>query len=333
MSECARLDIPNLRTRSLRGIFRNARVGLVHYDEPLSRHSSWKIGGPASLIVEPACLEDLVECCRLVVRHEVPCIVIGHGTNLLFDDAGLAGVVIKIARRMADWCFQDNHLCVQAGLWIPRLARIAVRLGLTGLEHIVGIPGTVGGLTAMNGGSLRRSIGDSIVLVRAVERNTGSIVELDHDGCGFAYRTSRFQQGYLVVAEVQLECEHGERRAIRREMLTILRERRHKFPRKQPNCGSVFVSAEEMHKRFGPPGKVIEEAGLKGCRIGAAQVSRKHANFIVNLGGASSHDVLGLIARIRAEVHRRTGIWMESEVRYVSPEGSICPASEATEQQ
>lgn len=333
MSKSARPDVSAHRPRSLRGIFRNARVGLVHYDEPLSRHSSWQIGGPARLVVEPANLEELVECCRLVARHQMPCIVIGHGTNLLFDDAGLDGVVIKIARRMADWRFQNNRLSVQAGLWIPRLARIAVRLGLTGLEHIVGIPGTVGGLTAMNGGSRRRSIGDHIVLVRAIERASGSIVVLDHEACAFAYRSSRFQKSDLVIGEVHIECENGEPRAIRREMLKILRERKNKFPRKQPNCGSVFVSGREMHDRFGPPGKVIEEAGLKGCRIGDARVSNKHANFIVNLGGASSRDVLKLIAHIRAEVHGRTGIWMETEVRYASPEGGIYPASEAIGQQ
>jgi len=277
-------------------------------------------------MVEPARLDELVECCRLVVRYQVPCIVIGHGTNLLFDDAGLDGVVIKIARRMADWRFQDNRLSVQAGLWTPRLARIAVRLGLTGLEHVVGIPGTVGGLTAMNGGSLRRSIGDSIVLVRAVERASGSILELDHDGCGFAYRSSRFQRGDLIIAEVQIKCEHEEPRAIRREMLTILRERRNKFPRKQPNCGSVFVADGEMYQQFGPPGKIIEEAGLKGMRVGGAQVSERHANFIVNSGGATASDVLALIQQIRSIVHEKRGMWLRCEARFVDKGGQIVPA-------
>lgn len=306
-------------------------VGGIRRGEPLSRHCSWRIGGPADIMVEPANLRQLAACCRLLADCRVPSVVIGQGTNLLFDDRGLQGVVIKIAKKMAGWRADDNQLSVQPGLWAPYLGRIASRLGLAGLEHIAGIPGTLGGITAMNGGSLRRSISENIVAVRAVERTSGTVVDLDRSQCAFSYRGSRFQHGDLIVGEIQLRCKRDDPLAIRRRTLDILRERTRKFPRKQPNCGSVFASNREVYGQYGPPGKAIEMAGLKGCRIGAAEVSRKHANFIVNLGGASARDVLRLIAWIRARVYRHTSIWMETEVRCVSCDGLIVPASEAME--
>lgn len=313
-------------------VFRGAEVGLVRFDEPLSRHSSWRIGGPADVMVEPGNMGELAECCRLVARHQIPCVVIGHGTNLLFDDEGLRGVVVKIAGRMAKWRFESGRLWAEAGLWVPRLARIAARLGLTGIEHVVGIPGTVGGLTVMNGGSGRRCIGEHIMLVRAVERAAGSVTVLDQEACDFSYRSSRFQSADLVVGEVQFACERGHPARIRGEMLRILRRRSRKFPRKEPSCGSVFVSDARVYGRFGSPGKVIEEAGLKGRSVGSARVSEKHANFIVNLGGASSRDVLELIDEVRARVLERMGVSLQSEVRYSSPEGHVCSASEAARQ-
>lgn len=174
----------------------------------------------------------------------------------------------------------------------------------------------------MNGGSRRKCIGDVIRMVKAMDCR-GEIHKMNRDECNFSYRHSVFQEADWLVVGVELELKYGEPGAIRKEMLEILRERRRKFPRHLPNCGSVFVSNGPLYDRFGPPGKVIEDAGLKGLRVGGAEVSRKHANFIVNIGGAKSSDVLELIGQIRAAVHNRTGIWMECEVRCLAPTGQI----------
>jgi len=303
------------------------RIGCPYRkDAALRDYSSWRIGGSADWVAEPtdtAQLAELLAACRAA---EMPLLTIGHGTNLLFDDAGFRGLVIRLGNNFSKYTIAGNRIWAQAGVWVPRIARLAGRAGLTGLEHTIGIPGTLGGLVAMNGGSQRKSIGTCVERVRVLDRDGESQV-LTREQCHFAYRSSFLQQGGLIVAEVDLCCERGDPGGMRREMLAILRDRGGKFPRKQPNCGSVFVGGGEMFQRFGPPGKVIEDTGLKGLRIGGAQVSEQHANFIVNLGGATSRDALELIHRIRNEVNTRTGLWLECEVRYVSTTGDVMPAS------
>lgn len=305
-----------------------AGVGRTLFDAPLADHSSWHIGGPADLLVEPETIAQVARVVSFARLHDVPLMVIGQGTNLLFDDSGLRGIVLKLGESLSRVEIFDNRIVAEAGAWIPGLARKAMLAGLAGLEHTIGIPGTLGGLVLMNGGSQRKGIGENVRRVWVVDQD-GKQLELNRDECAFAYRRSALQGSGAVVVKAELECERQEPRHIRRMMLEDLRERRLKFPRKQPNCGSVFLSTSEMHASVGPPGKVIEDAGLKGTRIGKAEVSHQHANFIVNLGGASSEDILRLIAHIRKAVHDRIGFDLCCEVRYVSPTGDIVPAHQA----
>ena len=200
-----------------------------------------------------------------------------------------------------------------------------MRAGLTGLEHTIGIPGTLGGLVMMNGGSQRKGIGENVTRVSIVDAE-GATFRLSREDCAFSYRHSALQGSGSVVVEVELCCPQGNLAKVRSEMINDLRTRRRKFPRKQPNCGSVFLSTAEMHASVGPPGKIIEDAGLKGMRIGQAEVSQQHANFIVNLGGASSADVLTLIRHVRQKVRERIGFELDCEVCYVSPDGMLLPA-------
>ena len=304
-----------------------APVGLVATDEPLCRHSSWQIGGPADLLIEPANPAQVATVMQMVEKHQLPLVIIGQGTNLLFDDAGVRGVVMKIGSRMDSIDIAGNRIVAGGGAWVPQVARRAMRAGLAGLEHCIGIPGTLGGLVMMNGGSHRRGIGEQVVCVTVIERD-GTLRRLSAAECRFGYRYSALQEHGVVVVEVELECPRGDVGHIRREMLLDLRTRSRKFPRKQPNCGSVFLSTSEMHATVGPPGKVIEDAGLKGLRCGAAEVSRRHGNFIVNLGGATSADVLKLISGIRKVIREQLDFDLCCEVRYVSSAGEICPADQ-----
>ncbi len=306
----------------------DADIGRTRRDAPLAEHSSWQIGGPADLLVEP---ETIAQVARLVCfahGQKLPLLVIGQGTNLLFDDAGLRGIVLKLGKNLSRVEIAENRIVAEAGTWVPGLARKAMLAGLAGLEHTIGIPGTIGGLVLMNGGSQRKGIGENVRRVWIVDQD-GRQLELTRHECAFDYRSSALQGRGAVVVRVELECERQPPRQIRSLMLDDLRERRRKFPRKQPNCGSVFLSTSAMHASVGPPGKVIEDAGLKGTRIGKAEVSHQHANFIVNLGGATSADVLSLIAHIRKVVQQRIGFALCCEVRYVSPGGDIIPAHRA----
>lgn len=300
-------------------------IGCALFNEPLARHNSWQVGGPADLLVEPDSPQQVAAVVRFARCQQIPLVVIGQGTNLLFDDAGVRGIVLKIGGQMSDIRIEGQRILADGGVWVPQLARLSMGAGLTGLEHCIGIPGTLGGLVAMNGGSQRKGIGDNIKQVWVVTAQ-GEQKILSRDECEFSYRHSALQGSGAVVVKAELECQTGDIAEIRREMVCDLRNRRHKFPRKQPNCGSVFLSTAEMHASVGPPGKIIEEAGLKGFRVGQAEVSRQHANFIVNLGGATSADILTLIAQIRQRIHQKIGFELDCEVRYVSPEGRVFPA-------
>lgn len=297
-------------------------VGGIFAREPLSRHCTWRIGGPADLLVQPQNLGQLSRLRRYIDDNNITSIVIGDGSNLLFDDAGFRGVVVKIGRSLSAFSIDGRMVRAEVGVSVPMLARAVGLAGLTGIEHTIGIPGTLGGLIVMNGGSRRRGIGEVVRVVEAMDCR-GKIRRMSRDECDFSHRRSVFQESNWVAVRAELELEYGDAGVIRVEMLEVLRERRRKFPRHSPSCGSVFKSTPEMYNTVGSPGKVIEEVGLKGLRVGGAEVSNKHANFIINTGSAKSSDVRELVRQVRAAVYKRTGIWMECEVRHVSPSGKV----------
>ena len=291
-----------------------------------SEFSYWQIGGPVSLLVEPASVEQLADAIK--IKHQFsdsPCVVIGDGSNLLFDSQGIEGVVIKIANALSKYQVDGCIVTCEAGIWVPELAFRVSSLGLSGLEHTCGIPGRLGGLVCMNGGSNRKSILESVESVTMIN-SCGEYETVKRTDINFSYRNSPFQHDERLIAQVCLHLKPSSRKAIRSSMRHILKSRRLKFPRKLPNCGSVFLSDPSMYDKIGPPGYAIEKAGLKGTRQGQAQISQLHANFIVNLGGASSNDVLYLIKLMRQKVYQQTAFLMDCEVRYVSPKGQLLPA-------
>ena len=294
----------------------------VQRDLPLRGLSRWRIGGPADLAVEPQSEPALTEALQCIAAAKVPCIVIGGATNLLFDDLGLRGVVVRIGPALSGLSIEGTQVCAQAGIWTPAFARRVGCAGLSGAEHAIGIPGTLGGLIAMNGGSLRKGIGDNLVRARCLDKSGNTLI-LTRSDCQFAYRTSTVLARELIIVSAEFEFSSRSPAEARHEMINIMAARRKKFPRHLPNCGSVFLSDPAMYETVGPPGKAIEEAGLRGKRIGDAQIANNHGNFIVNLGSAGSKDVLSLIGIIRQKIYERSGFWMNCEVRYVSPYGEV----------
>lgn len=308
-----------------------ARSG--HYGAAATRvllrdFSKWRIGGPCDLLVEPSSRPQIEAFLADTAALGVPVIVIGGGSNLLFSDAGFRGGCLRIASAYAAVAFDGEDVDAQAGIWVPRLARSVAGRGLSGLEHAIGIPGSLGGLVMMNGGSQRRSISEHLQTVTSISRS-GRIVTRGVHECAFGYRDSVFRRSEEVILDARFRLQRGDPAAMRRRMLGILRGRRGKFPLKQPNCGSVFVSDARMYETLGPPGAVIEQAGLKGLAVGDAVVSQKHANFFVNAGHATAGDMLRLIGTVRHVVHERTGFWLRTEVLFVNSDGRIVPADEA----
>lgn len=303
----------------------------VQQNVDLRAHCWWRVGGTGRLLVEPRTANEVVTCLRILSGSDVPRLVIGDGSNLLFDDDGFSGVLVRIGRRLSGLRIDGLHVRAEAGHWVPRLVRDLGRHGLSGLEHAIGIPGTLGGLVMMNGGSQRKGVGSQVTAVRGCDLS-GNPFEKPHSECRFRYRGSTLQDDGLIVLEADFEMASGDPATMRREMVAILADRRRKFPKSLPNCGSVFLSDPAMYATVGPPGAAIERVGLKGLRSGDAQISPLHANFIVNLGQARSVDILTLIRRARLDVHRATGFWMDCEVRYVSPDGRVVPAHVAADE-
>lgn len=289
----------------------------------LAAISNWRIGGNARVLVQPSSEEDIVALRKFIAKHQLPFLIIGNTTNLLFTDEYIDAVVIQIGSAFSEVKRSGNTLVAQAGVWVPKLARFALQAGLTGIEHTCGIPGTLGGLVVMNGGSQRKGIGDNITYVKTIDVD-GKAKTYSKEQCEFSYRSSIFQSLDEVIIEVGLQLKPSQnKKLMHAEMLSILRSRSQKFPRKMPNCGSVFVSNPAMYEQYGPPGKVIEECGLKGLKEGGAWVSQNHANFIVNNGNATAKDVLFLINTIRDTVHKETGYLMKVEPKFVDACGKV----------
>jgi len=305
--------------------------GGVLPDALLSEVARWKIGGRAAALVEPGSAQEVAAVFRIMAERPEPLFLMGDGSNLLFDSSGFDGIVMRIGQRMAKVQIKDTRVHAQAGIWVPKLARIVGHHALSGIEHAVGIPGTLGGLVLMNGGSRRQGIGSHVMRVHCIDHE-GNAFTLDQAACGFRYRHSALQAMPAAIVAAELDLEQGDRQAILRDMVATLQSRRRKFPKNLPNGGSTFLSDPAMYETVGPPGAVIERLGLKGTRRGGAQISPLHANFIVNLGGATSDDVLWLIHLIRQRASDETGFLMDCEVRHVAPDGTVRQAHEAAEE-
>jgi UDP-N-acetylmuramate dehydrogenase len=288
----------------------------------LSACSTWRIGGPADHLVEPSSWEQVAQLIKFATDIGIPTIVIGKGSNLLFDDAGFRGVVVTVGRNLSGITINGTRVHVESGISASRLARSVGLAGLAGLEHIVGIPGTLGGLICMNGGSQRKTIGERVVEVKTIDRG-GNIRVFEKNECNFGYRRSRFQSGDCVIAETTMDLFCSQPDNIMGDMLRLLRDRRQKLPLTSASCGSVFKSDPRWYDTFGSPGKIIESVRLKGVSVGDAVVSHRHGNFIVNEASAKAQDVLSLIELIRERVAREIGIRLECEVRFVESRGII----------
>jgi UDP-N-acetylmuramate dehydrogenase len=299
-------------------------VGDTRYNEPLSLHTSWRIGGPADLFIEPHDEYQLQRIIRYSRAKKIPVLALGNGSNILVNDKGIRGIVINVGKKFSQISIDNHVITAGAGVSAPDLATIAAKQGLGGLEHVAGIPGTLGGLVYMNGGSRGHCIGENIKKVWILDDNAHSRV-LTKEECSFSYRYSSLQEMNCIIYKIELECEAKPPSAILNEMQQILLERERKIPSDFPSCGSVFLSNPATASTIGPPGKLIDDAGLKGFRVGDAQVSLKHGNFIVNRGNARSAEVISLVQIIREKIYRITNHWLESEVKYIAPDGKIFP--------
>lgn len=280
----------------------------VVLDAPLAELTSLRIGGPADALVSPKDVHDVCQIVRQAQKAQIPIMVLG-GTNLLVQDGGIRGIVLSLTN-LAAIEKEDNRLVfAEAGVRLPVLLGFVVHHGLSGLEWAAGIPGTVGGAVAMNAGTKLGEMQNCLDAIQMVDPE-GRLVTHAAADVVFAYRSVSLPEGVVVGAWLCLTPASGE--TIDSRTKSYLQYRKQSQPLSQPNAGSVFKNPHGT-----TAGRLIEEAGLKGYRVGNAQVSTKHANFIVNLGHARSTDVLQLIETIQQQVFRRTGITLELEWKVV----------------
>ena len=288
-----------------------ANVGQLKENEPLANHTTWKIGGPARLLVIPKDIECLITTLVITNERNVPAFIIGRGSNLLISDEGIEGVVVKITDCLDHLEVNGEEVLVGAGYSLIKLATILSKQGLSGLEFAGGIPGSVGGAVFMNAGAHKSDISKILKKARVLYPD-GTEKWYNNEEMGFSYRTSRLQKDQGICLEAIFVLEKGNREEIVAEIQKNKQYRKMTQPWDYPCCGSVFRNPPGHHA-----GKLIEDAGLKGFTIGGAQVSTMHANFIVNVGGAKAVDVLKLIDYIKAEVYRKYNVEMETEVEMV----------------
>ena len=293
--------------------------GAILKDEPMSRHTTFRTGGRADCYIIPRNTKELAGLIKYFELNGIAYFVIGNGSNLLVSDDGFRGAVIDIGRNdgteftMLGYEWQDDKLYIDAGAGclLSAAGRIAAGIGATGFEALSGIPGCIGGACIMNAGAYGSEMKDVVKSVVTVSRR-GEIKELSADEISFRYRGSSLMDEGLIVARAQLVLERGEKKSIESRMEELLQQRREKQPLEFPSAGSTFKRPEGHFA-----GKLISDAGLKGIRIGGAQVSEKHAGFIINKEGASSADIYSLIKTVQQRVYEEYGIKLETEVRLI----------------
>lgn len=278
-------------------------------DEPMSRHTTFRIGGAVNAMVEPKSIGSFVWAARELTAREIPYFVLGNGSNLLVSDAYHDLVALSTARLDTLRVSGDSIIC-GAGVILAKASSAARNQGLTGLEFAHGIPGSLGGAIFMNAGAYGGEMRDVVESVTFVDKN-GVMRVLPGAECGFGYRRSRFEKDGVILSAT-MRLKPGDPDKIRARMEELAERRSEKQPLNYPSAGSTFKRPEN-----GYAAALIEEAGLKGLRVGGAQVSEKHSGFIVNVDNASFSDVYALMTMVRTEVYRRSGVKLEPEVRII----------------
>ena len=283
----------------------------VLIDEPMSRHTTFRVGGPAKLMALPKTEEETVAAVRLARELEVRPVFVGNGSNLLVDDAGLDAFVVKMTPGLSWWRTEGTVLTAGSGILLGSLANEAARHGLTGLEFAHGIPGSLGGAVTMNAGAYDGEMRQVVISVRVLDHR-GEIAEIPAEQCEFSYRHSAFSGGERLILSAALQLAEGDQTAIRGRMEELMARRKAKQPLEYPSAGSTFKRPEGHFAAA-----LIDRCGLKGLTVGGAQVSEKHAGFIINTGGATCRDILNLMKQVRERVFRETGVELEPEVKYL----------------
>ena len=281
----------------------------IKVDEPMKKHISFKVGGPADFLVKPETEEELIQVIKLVKKENIPFLVIGNGSNLLVKDGGIRGVVIELTDNFNNYEIEGNIIKAQSGALLSILGRNALKNSLTGFEFAAGIPGTLGGALAMNAGAYGGEMKQVIKTVRLMDTE-GNIFELSNEEMKFEYRRSILTTNDFIVLSAVIELKPGNADEIKETMVDYANRRSTKQPLNFPSAGSTFKRPEGHFAA-----KLIDDCGLRGLSLRGAQVSDKHCGFVINSGDASAKDLLDLMFIVKSTVNAKFGIMLEEEVK------------------
>jgi UDP-N-acetylmuramate dehydrogenase len=286
--------------------------GDIHINEPLSAHSTYRIGGPASFFVSVQTLRSLVQLIELCEKQAISWVIIGKGSNLLVADEGFDGVVIVLEKNFKTYSLDEERNVIVAGAaaMLSSVVQVAFKHSLSGLEFAVGTPGTIGGAIRMNAGSGKSALGEIVTSVTVYSPHVG-LKKYQGNDISWSYRSCSIPENEVII-ECELKLSSAKAFTVRPKMEAALNNRRKTQPMAEKSCGSVFKNPEGHFAAA-----LIDQAGLKGTQIGGAQVSKKHANFIINTGGARASDVRALIELIQTKVKKTYGIELQPEVKFL----------------
>ena len=295
--------------------------GKILFRVPLSRYTSLRVGGPADIMIYPSGVMELQKVICFSQTQAIPYFVIGRGSNLLIKDGGLKGIAIRLSlgfKRIKLFNRSRNHtsVLVEAGVSLNRLLKFCIGRGLSGLEFLSGIPGSIGGALAMNSGAQGRQMKD-VTESLALITPQAEVTEKSKEHLNFEYRKLHLPTGTIIL-KAQILMKHRSKKIILSEVEKIKKWRRQTQPLNLPSAGSVFKNPIGKSA-----GQLIEQTGLKGFRVGKAEISEKHANFIVNLGGATAKDILSIMGIIQNRVYQKTGIRLEPEIKIAGENGKV----------
>lgn len=283
----------------------------IRINEPMSKHTTFRIGGEADCFLQIETEVQLRQILNYLQQLEIPYFVLGNGSNLLVSDEGLAGVVLEIADKMSDVRIEDECIIAQAGALMSKIARVAYENGLTGFEFAAGIPGTIGGGVVMNAGAYGGELKQVVTKVTVMDTE-GNLLDLDNETMEFGYRTSAIKNHPFIVTQVYIQLAPGNKEEIKSVMDDLAAKRREKQPLEYPSAGSTFKRPEGYFA-----GKLIMDAGLRGFKVGDAQVAEKHCGFVINRGTATAAEVKQLMCHVQQEVKTQFGVILEPEVIFV----------------
>ena len=289
--------------------FENKSFGEILFDEPMKKHTTFKIGGPVDVMIIPNNEEELIGAIKFSRENNIDFLIMGNGSNLLIKDGGIRGVVIKINEGFRQITVNENRIYCESGALLSTVSKVALKNSLRGFEFASGIPGTIGGAITMNAGAYGGEMKDVVIKVRVLDKNS-VIKEYTNEEMNFRYRNSRVWDEGLIVLGVELNLEEGDYSTIEEVMKDLTYKRTSKQPLELPSGGSTFKRPDGYFA-----GKLIEDSGLRGLRHGGAQVSEKHCGFVVNVDNATCKDVLHLISVIQKVVRDNYEVELETEIK------------------